>query len=357
MRPWSSALRVAAGLLALAGITSFLAARTEIPAAAQPQLAVGAAGQVWLVYGRGNEIFVARSADGGESFAPAVKAASATKLMLGMRRGPRIAVLGERATITYVGDELRAVHSTDGGKTWSEPVTVNDVPGCAREGLQDLAVGPDGRCFATWLDHRNAAMELWFAESSDGGATWSRNEQLYQSSDRTICECCHPTALFDTAGNLGVMWRNAIGGNRDMWVASRPAGAKKFSAAKKSGEGSWQLAACPMDGGRLVALGDGKFASVWQRAGVVYFAPPSGPEQQLGAGKQPVAIAAAGGTWILWQQGTDLVSLQRPGGSEPTKVASEARFPVLAALPNGGAILAYEQGPTKEPRLVIERLP
>lgn len=356
--PIGSSVRHAAAALLLFGVASGLTARTEIAAAAQPQLAVAADGQVWLVYGHGSEIFVARSTDDGATFTPAVRAVTAPKLMLGMRRGPRIAATGARVTVTYVTDELRAVHSKDGGRIWSDPVVVNDVPGCAREGLHDLALGPDGRCFVTWLDHRNAGMELWFAESTDSGATWSRNAQIYQSSDRTICECCHPTALFDAAGNLAVMWRNAIAGDRDMWIATRPAGASKFSPARKSGEGSWQLAACPMDGGRLIALGNGDFAGIWQRAGTVFYAPPRGPEKPLGPGKQPVALVQADGARIVWQQGTDLVTAKLPSAAQPTKVAPEARFPVLAALPaNRGAVLAYEQGATKDPHLVIERLP
>src|SRR5689334_11860653 len=96
------------------------AVRTEIPNAAQPQLTLGTDGRVWLVYGqlaeapvehaahdgqkpkghqpatRDGDVFVACSNDGGATFAPAVKVARVPKLMLGMRRGPRLAVHGDR---------------------------------------------------------------------------------------------------------------------------------------------------------------------------------------------------------------------------------------------------------------------
>src|SRR5690606_22585764 len=98
---------------------------------------------------------------------------------------------------------------------------------------------------------------------------WSEDQPIYRSPDRSICECCHPTALFDSAGNLAVMWRNSIEGSRDMWLAARPAGATQFSAARKIGEGTWKLDGCPMDGGHIVALGDGNFGAVWQREGDV----------------------------------------------------------------------------------------
>jgi hypothetical protein len=363
-----------------------LAARTQLPNAAQPQLAASTDGSVWLVYGQTaaapaaggaehgagqhgagahgsapkpeGEIFLARSSDGGATFAPATKVATVPGLMLGMRRGPRVAARGDTLTITVVGKELVAFSSSDAGRTWSGPVTVNDAAASAQEGLHDLAVAPDGKLFVTWLDIRNGTMELWGTESTDGGKTWAKNAQVYRSPDKSICECCHPSALFDAEGNLAVMWRNSIEGSRDLWMATRARGAKEFSAARKLGEGTWKLNACPMDGGKIVAFGNGKFGAVWQRAGEVFLAPYGGAEVSLGKGKQPIAITRDGAPLIVWQQDTNLVSVREPG-EQPTQIAADARFASAVTLPgNRGAVLAYEQGPAKEkqPGIVIERL-
>ena len=35
-------------------------------------------------------------------------------------------------TVTAIGDELVAFSSTDGGKTWSDAITINDVSDSAR---------------------------------------------------------------------------------------------------------------------------------------------------------------------------------------------------------------------------------
>ena len=370
---------------ALALATAPGVARTEIPNAAQPQLAVASDGRVWLVYGQieatptqaadhaqhgkgghggdsakarpAGAIFAAYSDDGGTTFGPAIKVGTVPGLMLGMRRGPRIAVHGNRLTVTAIGEELCALASSDGGKTWGGPLTINDSPKSAVEGLHDLACAPDGRLFVTWLDIRNGKMELWGAESPDGGKSWAKNEQIYKSPDKSICECCHPSALFDTDGNLAVMWRNSIEGSRDLWMATRLKGATKFTAAHKLGEGTWKLNACPMDGGRILALGGGKFGAVWQRAGEVFFTPASGPEMLFGKGKQPVAVANGANPVVLWQAGSDLM-LSRAPGAPPSKFASDARFPVLVTMGQQAALVAYEQGPAKEkqPGLVVERL-
>ncbi|MEO5959876.1 MAG: sialidase family protein, partial [Opitutaceae bacterium] len=330
-----------AGLVVAVSLLAPLAPAVEIPNAAQPQLAVGADGRVWLAFGRGDEVLAARSDDGGATFTAPTVVAKLPKLMLGMRRGPRIAAHGDRVTVTAIALELVAFHSADGGSTWSAPTTINSVGKSAAEGLHDLSAGPDGQMFVTWLDLRNGKTELWGASSNDAGRTWGPNERVYRSTDKTICECCHPTALFDSAGNLAVMWRNAIAGERDMWLATRASGAKEFAAAHKLGTGTWKLDACPMDGGKIVALGAGKFAAVWQRAGEIFFSSAPGTEIGLGAGKQPVAVAVGAQPLVIWQRGTELVSTRAGSNAAPLKHANDGRFPVLVPLPDGrGAVLA-----------------
>ena len=329
-------------------------AATTFAAAAQPRLAVTTDSRVFLAYGSGKEIFVARSDDNGTTFSAPVKVATVPALMLGMRRGPRVAAHGDRVTVTLNTKDLLAFSSADAGRTWTGPVTINDAPESAREGLHDLAVAPDGRAFATWLDLRLGKTALFAAESTDGGRTWSRNEPLYRSPEISICECCHPSALFDAAGNLAVMFRNSLDGSRDLWLMTRPAGSKQFSAPLKQGEGTWKLKGCPMDGGDIVARTGGAFDTVWQRDGEIFFRSGPTPEFRLAAGKQPVAAPLATGTLVVWQQGADLWSAQLSSAHiavPPTPLATGARFPTLVALPRGGALLAYEHGPD----IVVER--
>lgn len=353
--------------------------RLTLANAAQPQLAVSNDGRIWIVYGnllaapakpaenashhghgpasRTGEVYVASSSDDGATFSPAGKFGPIPQLMLGSRRGPRLAVHANRITVTVIGQELLCYVSADGGAHWSQPVTINSVPGSAREGLHDLALAPDGRLFVTWLDLRNGAMELWGAESRDGGSTWSANLPVYRSPEKSICECCHPSALFDADGNLAVMWRNSLAGARDMWMTTRVAGASTFSAAQKIGPGSWPLQACPMDGGRLLALGHGRFGAVWQRQGNIYLSRDAGTEELLGPGKQPVAVVQRNGELeAVWQHNTDLVTWNSRLGPAPSRSIGGGRAPVLVSLPRGpGLLLAYEQGPRENPAVVIER--
>ncbi len=63
------------------------------PGAMEPQVAIENDGHIYVAYGVANTLYVSISANGGKSFGAPVKVGDAgKKLMLGMRRGPRIAV-------------------------------------------------------------------------------------------------------------------------------------------------------------------------------------------------------------------------------------------------------------------------
>lgn len=372
-------------------------ARTEFANGVQPQLTAAADGRVWLVYaqpaaapaaqggdhaahgahgghgekaakhegkkkghgpaGGAGDLFVAWSADGGATFGAPVKVAHVPQLMTGNRRGPRIAAQGDRVTVTAIAHELIAFSSSDGGKTWGGPVTINDVPDSAHEGLHDLGGSSDGQLFVTWLDLRSGKTELWGAVSKDGGRTWAADELVYKSPDKSICECCHPSVLFDAEGNLAVMWRNSIEGSRDMWLVTRTKGAATFSAAGKLGEGTWKINGCPHDGGALVALGGGNFGAVWQRSGEIFMTGTARREMKLGSGRQPVAVGANGQTVVVWNDGSGLVAVRDVRNPEPVKLAADARFPILVTLPGGkGTVVAYERGTRGTSGVTVERL-
>jgi Neuraminidase (sialidase) len=234
-----------------------------------PQLASHAS-MTAMAYGAGQGIYIRVSHDLGATFGDAVKVTEAAVVPLNRHRGPRIAfsggtlvvtaVVGHRASLEPHGHglpsdgDLLAWRSADDGKTWSAGIVINDFPAAAKEGLHALAPDKMGNLFAVWLDKRSASgTSLSGARSMDGGATWSKNVLVYSSTEGTICQCCHPSLAVDPAGQIIVMWRNWLAGNRDMYIARSPDGTR-FSQAEKIGTQSWPLNACPMDGGGLAVF-------------------------------------------------------------------------------------------------------
>lgn len=332
------------------------AIRTAAPdaPARQPQLDA-AHRTVALTFGAGKSIFFTSSSDDGRTFATPVKVAETGALALGRHRGPRVAILRDAILISAIAGEKAATgahahglpeagnltvwRSTDRGRTWSKTAVVNDVPGSAREGLHSMAAGPGGSQVAAWLDLRTPGMKLYGARSTDGGLTWSKNVQVYASPDGEICSCCHPSLAVEPNGRIWAMWRNALGGNRDLYVARSDDGVR-FEDVTKQGTGSWKLDACPMDGGDFV-VHDGKVTSAWRREGDIYLAEAGRPERRLGAGKDVAMTRTSRGLYVAWTHDGGIVGMS-PDSREPRRIGSNGGFPALVPLSGGAVLLAWE---------------
>ena len=332
--------------------------------AREPQLAANASTAV-LVFGAGKAIYFSSSQDRGKTFSAPSKVAEAGIIPLSRHRGPRVALSGTTIVITAVAGnkpddgphahglpsdgDLMMWRSQDGGQSWSKGKAINDVPGSATEGLHALTSDGKGTLFAAWLDKRGAkGTKLYSARSTDDGSTWSKNIMVYQSPDGSICECCHPSVAIDGAGKLIVMWRNSLGGTRDMYLATSLDGVN-FSAPAKLGAGAWKLNACPMDGGGL-AVSSGKVLTAWRRDSEIFLAEPGRAERQVGTGKD-VALALSGNrTYALWSNGT---RLEAWNDGKVEVLSTSGAFPSLVTLPAGGVLAAWEENGAIE----VRRLP
>lgn len=356
IRPAGAALVILLTTL-LTGAAPPLCRVTAQEEARQPQVAVDEDGTIHVVYGVGNSIRVVKSSDGGRSFSAPEVVGEVPALALGMRRGPRIAVTGKSMVATAVGGTLGngkdgdvlSWRSADNGLTWSGPSRVNTVAGSAREGLQGLAAGPDGRVFCAWLDLRNNRTEIFGAASSDGGKTWQADALVYRSPERSVCECCHPSVTFAPDGTLYVMWRNQFKGNRDLYVIASKDGGTTFGKAAKLGRQSWSLNQCPMDGGAIAALSDGSASTVWMRNGMVLATSPKDAERALDAGVQPWCATGPEGIYNVWLKSRPgALQMLTPDAEKPYRLTETANDPVVASCWNGhGPVFAAWEVPGK----------
>jgi hypothetical protein len=328
------------------------AANAATLACRQPQLA--AAGDVvYIACGNGSTISVAKSEDGGRSFGPLTTIATVGALSLGNHRGPRVAVAGDAVIVTAIAGtvgggkdgDLMAWRSTDGGRTWSPAVKVNDVDGAAREGLHAMAA-LGSTVVTAWLDLRARGTQLYASISSDAGRTWSRNILVYESPSGTICQCCHPSLAITEAGEILVMFRNALDGHRDFYLARGKTGA--FGPPQKLGTGSCTLDACPMDGGGVGTSG-GDVTTVWRREQTVYLASPGQPESVIGDGVNPALAISARGPVVAWNASKGL--MVTAAGHEPRLLDAAGKFVALAPTAYG-VLAAWETGDGAATRLI-----
>ena len=163
--------------------------------------------------------------------------------------------------------QILSSRSVDQGRSWSAPVKVNDVDPKRDWDFPDqmptLGVAPNGRIDVAWYDYRNDAtfkegdtrngfQDVYYASSTDGGRTWSKNRPL---SDRPIDRRFGPRRTGGIYGPLGlvstdkvafVAWDdtrngNEQNGNQDVYfsrVRYAPA-AEAFGSGKNVGLSPW----------------------------------------------------------------------------------------------------------------------
>jgi hypothetical protein len=197
-----------------------------------------------------------------------------------------------------------------------------------------------------WLDDRDGRKQLYGASSKDGGATWAPNREVYHSPESHICECCHPSLAIRAGGKeIYAMFRNALAGSRDLYLAASNDGGHTFRSSKL-GAGTWALNACPMDGGGLTVDSTGPL-TVWRRDKTVFLDRAGAKEIEIGAGKNPTVA----GHTIVWsapdglrvKRGSAESAMLDPAGAYPAGASSGDEEIVVWEGKNGIHVLAPGQ--------------
>lgn len=232
---------------------------------AKPSVAVAAAfdekGRLWVVNYEKRHLYARYSDDLGRTMSPPVRINAGPEDMLGdSENRPKLVVRGESLFVSYTAGlskpmtgDIRFSRSSDGGKTFSDPVTVNDNREIISHRFDALTVGADGRIALAWLDKRDieAAQRsgtqykgaaVYVAESVDGGRSFGPNRKL---ADHT-CECCRVGLAVDRDGTPVAFWRHIFdGGIRDFALA------RFDEPVRRATEDGWKIDGCPHHGGDL----------------------------------------------------------------------------------------------------------
>lgn len=244
---------------------------------AKPSLAVAATfgdnGRLWLVSVQDGHLYVRHSDDRGATMSSPVRINSAPEAILGDGENrPKLVVRGRDLFVSYtrglakpMTGDIRFSRSSDGGKTFSAPMTVNDNTDVISHRFDALVVGNTGRVALAWLDKRDldAAQQtgktyrgaaIYVAESRDGGNTFAPNRKL---ADHT-CECCRVGLATDLDGTPVAFWRHIFdGGIRDFAIA------RFDEPLHRASEDGWRIDGCPHHGGDIAIDARGGRHLVW----------------------------------------------------------------------------------------------
>jgi hypothetical protein len=277
-------------------------------------------------------------------------------------------VPGER----FPKSALRFIRSTDEGRSWSDPRTVNDGTEFGSHNFHALTAAPDGSLLATWLDARRGKSGVWMSRSTDGGRTWEANRPIY--SDPT-CPCCRTSVAVAGDGSIYVAWRAILPGDvRDVVVTRSSDGGKSWAAPVRVRADDWVYPGCPHAGPSLEVDAKGAVHVAWWtgkegEAGVYYARSTDGARtfvaQPIATGERArpahVQLAVSGErVYLAWDDGLGAIPrvLLRRSIDEGASFGHEsllsdpevaASFPVLAVHHDSVAV-AWSQTTAAEHR-------
>lgn len=330
-------------LILTLGIVNTPAAIATIPMSGQePNLAVDTKGTIRMVYGLGEKIYCVTSSDNGNTFSEPVLVATLPGMHLGHTRGPQIASSVRFSMITAMDKEGNiTTYKLDHIKgSWTKAGKVNDVKGSAPEGLMALTADKENNFYATWLDVRLADKNNIFFSSFDTKLqNWAKNTLVYQSPDEHVCECCKPNIAFN-GNKLVISFRNWLFGSRDIYYTASSNKGKTFAKPLKSGNGTWKLDGCPMDGGGLSISDKGLISAAWQRNGDIYYWTENGAEKKVATGRGVTMAQNSDNPTIAWQEKGNIkvMNLNKNTSKEIGKGSSARLYP----LNNGKLLCVWE---------------
>ncbi|HEY0720135.1 MAG TPA: sialidase family protein [Gammaproteobacteria bacterium] len=234
-------------------------------------------GTLWVASVQEGHLQLVHSSDSGMSYsAPVQVNAQPEAIAADGENRPKIAVDGDGilylswtrlfAEKPFSGD-IRFSRSSDGGKSFSPPVTVNDNREVISHRFDALGVNQRGELYIAWLDKRDQSSAqragqkydgaaLYYAVSRDGGRHFDKNVKVVDHS----CECCRVAMAMDRDGVPVVLWRHVYDGNVRDHALQRLDGR---STPQRATHDAWRIDACPHHGPALAIGSDGNYHQVW----------------------------------------------------------------------------------------------
>ena len=249
-------------------------------------------GNLWVAWYNSGHVYVSRSNDKGQTFKPPVTVNSSPELVYAKGENRPKLAFGNKGEI-YVSwtqkltekrfsGHIRFARSLDGGKHFSDPITVNDHLEVTSHRFDALAVNKKGDIYIAWLDKRDllAAKKinkkyngaaLYYAVSTNAGKSFRKNKKIADSS----CECCRVVMAMDNRELPVIVWRHIYGDNiRDHGIVNF---VKRDLAAKpkRLSFDNWKIQGCPHHGPAISIAKDGVYHNTWfnnatERHGLFY---------------------------------------------------------------------------------------
>jgi hypothetical protein len=235
----------------------------------RPSIAVTTGGAIFIAWtdDRSGQLRVrgTSSMDGGATFspskeiAPSVNSYGQTGVALASN-GNRIFAAFMDNTTTTGKPHPYVCFSTDGGKTFSAPIRLDNTSGDV--GWQKsvaIAPMPDGGVVAVWGDSRNGNEDIYASITSSNGTLTTSDFRV--DDDTTGAYQLNPSVATDKVGGIYAVWEDERGGMFSVRFAYKQAGKTLFNASVEvASPGNNDIQRRPA----IVATDPGRVFVTWQ---------------------------------------------------------------------------------------------
>ena len=209
-----------------------------------PSVASDGSGGVQVVFTSTNgattnsRIYYKKSLNWGSIWGSDVRLCSGS----GTSSAPSVAVDGNNVQVIWMCDcdktgsyELYYRKSSDRGTTWGSEVQLTETDGnssCTSGFNKVIAVVGEKVC-VVWMDQRDGNWEIYYKESTDGGATWSDDVRLTDDPATSYCP-----DIAATTDEIQVVWQDERDGNYEIYYKRSGSGVTATIKGDLNGDGT-----------------------------------------------------------------------------------------------------------------------
>jgi len=256
-------------------------------------------GDLWRLWSQSQALYYQVSTDNGVKFSASKRIPIADeKISARNENRPKIAFDNNQGVYLswamprerkYTAD-IRFSFSSDYGKSFSAPITLNDDGLLTGHSFNEMVVNEQGDVSIVWLDGR--LKEINKNETNNGSAIFMATANMKKSptdfSDRALvnqvsvnntlvnhsfvnkevvngtCVCCRLAIDYNSKGNLAILWRHIYGDNiREFALTTLNEQKIPYQVSYDH----WKINGCPHQGGALSIDDDNRYHLVWFNQG------------------------------------------------------------------------------------------